>query len=69
MEKIVEIVAKIASTSETIGSWHYFLDRLENWSSPSVTIAQNNLKKLRANRQDLLEELLLEISKKDKRNG
>lgn len=67
MEKIVEIVAKIASKSETIGSWSYFLDRLENWSSPSVTIAQNNLKKLRSDRKELLEELLLEISKtKDK---
>ena len=67
MEKIVEIVAKIASKSETIGSWRYFLDRLEDWSNPHVTIAQNNLKKLRADRKELLEELLLEISKtKDK---
>lgn len=50
----IELFKKILIKSESIGRWREFLSKIEDWSSVSVTIGQNNVRKLENERQKLI---------------
>ena len=50
----IELFKKILRKSESIGRWREFLSKIEDWSSVSVTIGQNNIRKLENERQKLI---------------
>ena len=54
---IDELIFKICKKSETIGRWTEFLDKLEDWSNPYVTIAQNHIKNFSKERADYIKQL------------
>lgn len=60
MEDIKDLVDKLTNICELIGKWKHFLDSIEDWSSPTVTIAQQNIKRLSGRRDKLVNELLKE---------
>ena len=53
-----ELIEMICSKSESIGRWLEFLDKLEDWSNPYVTIAQNYIRKFKEEREAYIKELL-----------
>ena len=53
-----ELIKMICSKSESIGRWLEFLDKLEDWSNPYVTIAQNYIRKFKEERESYIKELL-----------
>lgn len=53
-----ELIEMICSKSESIGRWLEFLDKIEDWSNPYVTIAQNYIRKFKEEREVFIQELL-----------
>lgn len=60
MEDTKYLVAKLTIACEYLGKWKHFLDRIEDWSSPAVTAAQQNVKRLTSKRDNLVNEILNE---------
>jgi hypothetical protein len=54
---INELIEKICQKSESIGRWREFLDKQEDWSSPYITIAQNNIRSFEIDRQNYIKQL------------
>lgn len=65
---IDELILKICKKSETIGRWIEFLDKMEDWSNPYVTIAQNHIKKFSEERSVYIKELKELIKEKENEN-
>lgn len=59
---IDELIKKICQKSESIGRWSEFLDKLEDWSNPYVTIAQNHIKNFTKERDEYIKQLKKEIN-------
>lgn len=60
MEAIKDLLAELINTCELLGKWKHFLDRIDDWSSPAVTRAQQNIKRLTSKRDNLVNEILNE---------
>jgi hypothetical protein len=58
------LLQKIIQKSESIGRWKEFLDKLEDWSNPYVTIAQNHIKTFEKERNEYINELYEKIKGK-----
>ena len=50
------LLDKILDKSESIGRWREFLDKLEDWSNPHVTIAQNHIRDFKKQREEMIRE-------------
>jgi hypothetical protein len=46
IKTILLLINEINNKSETIGQWQYYLRLIDDWSSPKVTIGQNNIKSI-----------------------
>lgn len=57
MEDIKDLLAKLTNACEYLGKWKHFLDSIEDWSSPAVTMAQREIKRLSEKRDNLVNEL------------
>lgn len=60
MEDTKDLLAELTNTCELLGKWKHFLDSIEDWSSPAVTVAQQNVKRLTSKRDNLVNEILNE---------
>ena len=60
-KKIIELIELICQKSESIGRWREFLDKLEDWSNPYVTIGQNNIRTFEQEREEYISMLKDEI--------
>ena len=58
-----ELMKKICDKSESIGRWREFLDKLEDWSSPWVVVAQGHIKRMSEEREELIKRFYNEIDK------
>lgn len=50
------LLQQIIKISESKGRWIEFLDKLEDWSSPNVTIAQNHIRDFEKIREQMIEQ-------------
>ena len=58
-----ELMKRICDKSESIGRWREFLDKLEDWSSPWVTIAQGHIKRMNEEREELVKQFYEKVGK------
>ena len=65
---IDELLEKIMSKSESIGRWIEFLDKLEDWSNPYVTIGQNHIKRFKEEREEFVKQLKECINEQNREN-
>ena len=58
MEETKDLLAELTNTCELLGKCKHFLDSIDDWSSPAVTAAQQNVKRLSDKRDNLVNEIL-----------
>lgn len=68
MNKIDELIALICQKSESIGRWREFLNKLEDWSNPYVTIGQNHIRTFKQEREEYISMLKDEIEYVNNKN-
>lgn len=60
MEEIKDLLAKLTNACEYLGRWKHFIDSIEDWSSPAVTMTQREINRLSHTRDNLVNEILNE---------